>query len=45
MGGQGSAGQRPAQRGFAPLADALEQSEVRPAKPSFYGVKSREFQD
>jgi hypothetical protein len=30
---------------FAPLADTLEQSTVRPAKPSFYGVKSREFQD
>lgn len=25
--------------GFAPLAGTLEQSEVRPAKPSFYGVK------
>ncbi|MEU8544723.1 hypothetical protein AB0C52_32800 [Streptomyces sp. NPDC048717] len=31
--------------GFAPLADTLEQSEVRPAKPTFYGVKSTEFQD
>ncbi|MCX5589592.1 hypothetical protein [Streptomyces erythrochromogenes] len=30
--------------GFAPLADTLEQSEVRPAKPTFYGVKSTEFQ-
>lgn len=30
---------------FAPLADSMAQSEVRPAKPSFYGVKSREFQD
>ncbi len=30
--------------GFAPLADTLEQATVRPAKPSFYGVKSREFQ-
>ncbi|CAL9675603.1 hypothetical protein [Streptomyces sp. WG4] len=30
---------------FAPLADSMEQSQVRPAKPSFYGVKSREFQD
>ncbi|MEV8529224.1 hypothetical protein AB0451_34635 [Streptomyces sp. NPDC052000] len=30
---------------FAPLADSMEQSEVRPAKPSFYGVKSREFQE
>ncbi|MEU0215181.1 hypothetical protein ABZ281_08670 [Streptomyces sp. NPDC006265] len=30
---------------FAPLADTLEQSEVRPAKPSFYGVTSREFQE
>ncbi|MCT2546280.1 hypothetical protein [Streptomyces atratus] len=29
---------------FAPLADSMAQSEVRPAKPSFYGVKSREFQ-
>ncbi|WP_327379025.1 hypothetical protein OG393_34645 (plasmid) [Streptomyces sp. NBC_01216] len=31
--------------GFVKLADTLEQSEVRPAKPSFYGVQSREFQD
>ncbi|MEU3901923.1 hypothetical protein [Streptomyces sp. NPDC045251] len=30
---------------FAPLADSMEQSQVRPAKPSFYGVQSREFQD
>ena len=30
---------------FAPLADSMEQSQVRPAKPSFYGVKSREFQE
>ena len=30
--------------GFAELADRLEQSEVRPAKPSFYGVQSTEFQ-
>lgn len=30
---------------FAPLADTLERSEVRPAKPSFYGVTSREFQE
>ncbi|MEU6482066.1 hypothetical protein ABZ858_35370 [Streptomyces sp. NPDC047017] len=30
--------------GFAPLADTLEQSEVRPAKPTFYGVQSTEFQ-
>ncbi|MFJ3043828.1 hypothetical protein ACSCBZ_46000 [Streptomyces niveiscabiei] len=29
---------------FAPLADTLEQSTVRPAKPTFYGVKSTEFQ-
>jgi hypothetical protein len=29
---------------FAPLADTLEQSTVRPAKPTFYGVKSREFE-
>ncbi|MGW3269668.1 hypothetical protein [Streptomyces sp. NPDC001056] len=29
---------------FVPLADTLERSEVRPAKPSFYGVTSREFQ-
>ncbi|MFE7676770.1 hypothetical protein ACFU5N_31735 [Streptomyces albidoflavus] len=31
--------------GFVQLANTLEQSEVRPAKPSFYGVTSREFQD
>ncbi|MEV5659411.1 hypothetical protein [Streptomyces sp. NPDC052291] len=31
--------------GFVQLADTLEQSEVRPAKPSFYGVTSREFQE
>ncbi|GGP32250.1 hypothetical protein GCM10018980_68900 [Streptomyces capoamus] len=30
---------------FAPLADSMAQSQVCPAKPSFYGVKSREFQD
>ncbi|MDX2855174.1 hypothetical protein [Streptomyces scabiei] len=30
--------------GFAKLADTLEQSDVRPAKPSFFGVKSTEFQ-
>ncbi|MGV2917295.1 hypothetical protein [Streptomyces alfalfae] len=30
---------------FAPLADTLERSEVRPAKASFYGVTSREFQE
>ncbi|WP_333745974.1 hypothetical protein [Streptomyces sp. IBSBF 2950] len=30
--------------GFVKLADALEQSEVRPAKPSFFGVNSTEFQ-
>lgn len=29
---------------FAPLADTLEQSTVRPAKTTFYGVKSTEFQ-
>ncbi|MBT1184997.1 hypothetical protein HET69_13430 [Streptomyces sp. CJ_13] len=29
---------------FAPLADSMAQSEVRPAKPTFYGVKSTEFQ-
>ncbi|MET9462183.1 hypothetical protein ABZY05_45515 [Streptomyces canus] len=29
---------------FAPLADTLEQSTVRPAKPTFCGVKSKEFQ-
>lgn len=28
---------------FAALADTLEQSPVRPAKPSFYGVRSTEF--
>ncbi|WP_329579796.1 hypothetical protein [Streptomyces sp. NBC_01361] len=28
---------------FAPLADSMEQSEVRPAKPTFYGVKRKEF--
>ncbi|MFB6756284.1 hypothetical protein ACFCX6_35800 [Streptomyces sp. NPDC056353] len=31
--------------GFVKLADTLEQSAVRPANPSFYGVQSREFQD
>lgn len=31
--------------GFVKLADTLEQSDVRPANPSFYGVQSREFQD
>ncbi|WP_329156407.1 hypothetical protein OIU91_43065 (plasmid) [Streptomyces sp. NBC_01456] len=31
--------------GFAVMADTLERSEVRPAKPTFYGVKSKEFQD
>ncbi|MFD5065882.1 hypothetical protein [Streptomyces sp. NPDC058394] len=31
--------------GFAKMADTLEQSEVRPAKPTFYGVKSKEFQE
>ncbi|MEU2357981.1 hypothetical protein ABZ599_34240 [Streptomyces misionensis] len=30
--------------GFVQLADTLERSEVRPAKPTFYGVKSTEFQ-
>ncbi|MFF8919007.1 hypothetical protein ACF08M_38360 [Streptomyces sp. NPDC015032] len=30
--------------GFVKLADTLEQSEVRPAKPTFYGVTSTEFQ-
>ncbi|MER7196344.1 hypothetical protein CG723_22545 [Streptomyces sp. CB01635] len=30
---------------FAALADSMEQSEVRPAKPTFYGVKSMEFQE
>lgn len=30
-------------QGFAELADTLEQSTVRPAKPSFYGVHSTEF--
>lgn len=30
--------------GFAKLADSLERSEVRPANPSFYGVKSTLFQ-
>ncbi|MFF8910914.1 hypothetical protein [Streptomyces olivaceoviridis] len=30
---------------FAPLADTLERSEVRPGMPSFYGVTSREFQE
>ncbi|MFI9604743.1 hypothetical protein ACWEQ7_36895 [Streptomyces sp. NPDC004069] len=29
--------------GFVQLADTLERSEVRPAKPAFYGVKSTEF--
>ncbi|MEU0678055.1 hypothetical protein ABZ330_35345 [Streptomyces sp. NPDC006172] len=27
---------------FTPLADSMAQSQVRPAKPSFYGVKSRD---
>ncbi|MFH9426295.1 hypothetical protein [Streptomyces sp. NPDC017529] len=31
--------------GFAKLADTLEQGEVRPAKPTFHGVKSTEFQN
>lgn len=31
--------------GFATMADTLEQSEFRPAKPTFYGVKSKEFQE
>ncbi|MEU1458431.1 hypothetical protein [Streptomyces avermitilis] len=31
--------------GFAKLADTLEQSEVRPANATFYGVKSTEFQE
>ena len=31
--------------GFVKLADTLEQSEVRPAKPTFHGVQSTEFQD
>lgn len=31
--------------GFVKLADTLEQSEVRPAKPTFFGVKSTEFQE
>ncbi|MFF3277158.1 hypothetical protein ACFYWU_40510 [Streptomyces chrestomyceticus] len=31
--------------GFAKLADTLEQSEVRPANATFYGVKSTEFQN
>ncbi|GGT84636.1 hypothetical protein [Streptomyces violascens] len=30
---------------FAPLADSMAESQARPAKPSFYGVKSREFQE
>lgn len=30
--------------GIAELADALEQSEVRPTKPSVFSVKSTEFQ-
>ncbi|MFE6894786.1 hypothetical protein [Streptomyces sp. NPDC057694] len=30
--------------GFAKLADTLEQSDARPAKPSFFGVRSTEFQ-
>ncbi|MFF1690762.1 hypothetical protein [Streptomyces sp. NPDC058254] len=30
--------------GFAKLADTLEQSDVRPAKPSFFGVCSTEFE-
>ncbi|MDF2259708.1 hypothetical protein [Streptantibioticus ferralitis] len=30
--------------GFAKLGDTLEQSDVRPANPSFYGVRSTEFQ-
>ncbi|MFE9679533.1 hypothetical protein ACFYO5_36425 [Streptomyces sp. NPDC006259] len=32
-------------KGFVKLADMLEQSAVRPANPSFYGVRSTEFQD
>lgn len=28
---------------FAPLTDSMEQSEVRPAKPTFYDGKSKEF--
>ncbi|MFL4953282.1 hypothetical protein ACJ6WE_39825 [Streptomyces sp. MMS24-I31] len=31
--------------GFVKLADTLEQSEVRPAKPTFFGVNSTEFQE
>ncbi|MFD7667752.1 hypothetical protein [Streptomyces sp. NPDC059788] len=31
--------------GFVQLADTMEQSEVRPPKPTFLGVKSTEFQD
>ncbi|MGY0466881.1 hypothetical protein ACW14Y_42480 [Kitasatospora sp. cg17-2] len=30
--------------GFAGLADAVERSTVRPAKATFYGVQSTEFQ-
>ncbi|WP_404870893.1 hypothetical protein ACI1MP_37175 (plasmid) [Kitasatospora griseola] len=30
---------------WAKLADTLESNPVRPAKPSFYGVQSREFQE
>ncbi|NEA46880.1 hypothetical protein [Streptomyces sp. SID10815] len=30
---------------FTPLADSMAQSQVHPAKPSFYGVKSKEFQE
>ncbi|MFG2714146.1 hypothetical protein ACGFX2_26870 [Streptomyces goshikiensis] len=30
---------------FAALDDSLERSEVRPAKPSFYGVKCTGFQN
>ncbi|MFD5065184.1 hypothetical protein [Streptomyces sp. NPDC058394] len=30
--------------GFVKLADALEQSDVRPANATFFGVKSTEFQ-
>ncbi|MDK0524828.1 hypothetical protein [Streptomyces sp. ML-6] len=29
---------------FAPLVDSMSQSEARPAKPTFYGMKSAEFQ-
>ncbi|MFD9285973.1 hypothetical protein ACFWD7_54075 [Streptomyces mirabilis] len=30
--------------GLAKLADTLDQSEVRPANATFYGVKNTEFQ-